>query len=71
MKKAGMLNPRTDVAALAERAFVNLEGVTDQWVQSVAVEKVPGGDVPANRDIQALARMILSEKVPNCCIIRR
>jgi NitT/TauT family transport system substrate-binding protein len=71
MKKAGMLNPRTDVAALAERAFVSLEGVTDQWVESVAVEKVPGGDVPANRDIQALARMILSETAPNCCIIRR
>src|SRR3989442_4876989 len=31
MKKAGMLSPSTDVEALAARAFVHLEGVSDEW----------------------------------------
>jgi NitT/TauT family transport system substrate-binding protein len=46
MKKAGMLSPSTDVQALAERAFAHLDGVTDEWLKSVQVEKVPGGQAP-------------------------
>src|SRR5687768_385683 len=45
MKTAGMLSPTTDVDALAKKAFVNLEGVTDEWLQSLPVEKVAGGQV--------------------------
>ena len=45
MKTAGMLSPTTDVEALARKAFVNLEGVSDEWLQSVPVEKVAGGQV--------------------------
>src|SRR5688572_19334235 len=43
MKIAGMLNPTTDVDELAKKAFVHLEGVTDEWLQSLPVEKVAGG----------------------------
>src|SRR5881628_3229113 len=46
MKTAGMLSPSTDVAALAGRAFVHLDGVSDEWLDSVQVEKVAGGQVP-------------------------
>src|SRR3989442_6784435 len=35
MKTAGMLSPSTDVAALAGRAFVHLDGVSDEWLDSV------------------------------------
>ena len=49
MKVAGMLNPSTDVAALAERAFVHLDGVTDQWLESLHVEKVAGGQIDPER----------------------
>lgn len=45
MKTAGMLSPSTDVAALAERAFVQMEGVSDEWLKSVQVEKVAGAQV--------------------------
>jgi len=45
MKKAGMLSPTTDVEGLAKRAFVVLDGVSDQWLESLTVEKVAGGQV--------------------------
>src|SRR5688500_8381977 len=45
MITAGMLSPTTDVEALAKRAFVQLEGVSDEWLQSLPVEKVAGGQV--------------------------
>jgi len=45
MKTAGMLSPTTDANDLARRAFVSLEGVSDEWLKSVAVEKVAGGQV--------------------------
>jgi NitT/TauT family transport system substrate-binding protein len=45
MKRAGMLKRGTDVAALADRAFVSLDGVSDEWLQSLPVEKVAGGQV--------------------------
>jgi NitT/TauT family transport system substrate-binding protein len=46
MKKAGMLNPSTDVNALVKRSFVHLDGVSDEWLDSLTVEKVAGGQVP-------------------------
>src|SRR4030095_5215100 len=45
MKTAGMLSPTTDVEALAKRAFVHLEGVSDEWLKSLQVEKVAGAQV--------------------------
>jgi NitT/TauT family transport system substrate-binding protein len=45
MKRAGMLSPTTDVEGLADRAFVSLDGVSDQWLKSLPVEKVVGGQV--------------------------
>jgi NitT/TauT family transport system substrate-binding protein len=46
MKVAGMLSPSTDVEELAKRAFVHLDGVSDQWLESLQVEKVADGQVP-------------------------
>lgn len=43
MKVAGLLNPSTDPEDLAKRAWIDLDGVTDDWVASVHIEKVPGG----------------------------
>lgn len=45
MKRAGMLSPSTDVEALAQRAFVALEGVSDEWLKSLPVQKVANGQV--------------------------
>ena len=45
MKRAGMLKRTTDVEELATQAFVTLDGVSDQWLESLEVEKVANGQV--------------------------
>src|SRR5436305_5574801 len=67
MKTAGMLSPSTNVAELSKRAFAHLDGVTDEWLQNVQVEKVAGGQVPPNQDIRLYAELILQDKQESCC----
>lgn len=45
MRRAGMMKQSTDVARLAEKSFVKLEGVSDEWLQNLVVEKVADGQV--------------------------
>jgi NitT/TauT family transport system substrate-binding protein len=52
MKTAGMLTPTTDVEALAKKAFVHLDGVTDQWVEKLEVQKVAGGQIPPDQSVR-------------------
>src|SRR5438477_561812 len=67
MKIAGMLSPSTDVPGLAKRAFVYLDGVSDQWLENLQVEKVVGGQVPPDQDIRLYAELILSDTEDSCC----
>lgn len=67
MKIAGMLSPTTDVTELAKRAFAHLDGVTDDWLQNLQVEKVAGGQVPPDQDIRLYAELILSDTEDSCC----
>jgi NitT/TauT family transport system substrate-binding protein len=67
MKIAGMLSPTTNVPELAKRAFVHLDGVTDEWLQNLQVEKVAGGQVPPDQDIRLFAELILSDTEESCC----
>ena len=71
MKKAGMLTARTDPTALAKKAFVHLDGVTDEWLQNLQVEKLADGDVPPDLDIRRFAALIQSDECPDNCCIRR
>src|SRR5580698_10451240 len=57
MKKAGMLSPDTDVDALAARAFAHLDGVSDDWINSVQVEKVADGQLPPDENARLLAEL--------------
>src|SRR5438552_3685513 len=57
MKTAGMLSPSTDVAGLAERAFAHLDGVSDEWLNSLQVEKVAGGQVTPDWVRQQYAKL--------------
>ena len=41
MREAKMLAPNTDTDALAKKAFHHLDGVTDEWIKTVQVEKSP------------------------------
>src|SRR5216117_2646124 len=61
MREAKMLSPTTDTDALAKRAFQHLEGVSDEWIKTVKVEKVPGGQVDPNLDIRLYAELILRD----------
>src|SRR5436190_24097036 len=67
MKTAGMLSPTTDVSDLAKLAFVHLDGVTDDWLQNLQVEKVAGGQVPPDQDIRLYAELILHYSEGSCC----
>src|SRR6266513_2619702 len=67
MREAKMLDPNTDTDALAKRAFHHLKGVTDEWIKTVKVEKVPGGQVDPNEDIRLYAELIRREGMDACC----
>src|SRR5438128_2240626 len=67
MKVAKMLSPETDTDALAKRAFMHLEGITDDWIKSLRVETVAGGQVAPNEDIRLLAALIQKDTEDSCC----
>jgi NitT/TauT family transport system substrate-binding protein len=62
MKTAGMLSPTTDPNQLAKKAFMSLDGVSDEWLKTLTVEKVAGGQMPPKIDLLRLARIAFSEK---------
>ena len=70
MKIAGMLSPNTDVAALAKKAFAHLDGVTDDWVRGLEVEKLADGQIPPDQDIRLaveIAQMEGPYTAATCC----
>jgi NitT/TauT family transport system substrate-binding protein len=67
MKRAGMLSSTTDPADLSSRAFAHLEGVTDQWLEALPVEKVAGGQLPIEPDIRKFAKLITSDDTTDPC----
>src|ERR1700738_2184720 len=70
MKKAGMLNSNTDVPGVVKSAFVHLQGVSDEWLQTVQVDKVAGGQLPADQNFRVAAEFAASAgtmNVASCC----
>lgn len=67
MKTAGLLNPSTDPAQLAERAWLDLDGVSDDWIQSLSVETVADGAAPPRLDAEALASLLDGSDGLSCC----
>ena len=63
MKQRGILNAPTDPAELTSRAWQSLDGVTDEWVDHLVVEKVAGGGKPP-MDVEAL---VAASKRQSCC----
>jgi NitT/TauT family transport system substrate-binding protein len=66
MKRAGMIAPTTDVEDLARRAFAHLDGVSDQWLESLQVEKVAGGQVPPDQDTRLRVELAHTPKEVWC-----
>ena len=54
MQKVKMPNASTYFDDLVHRAFVHLDGVSDEWIKSVQVEKLAGGQLPSN--VESLVR---------------
>ncbi len=65
MQKAGFLKASTDPAALAQKAWQDLPGVTDEWIKGVPVERVAGGGPPAPMNARTLEALLA--QVPACC----
>lgn len=66
MKSAGLLNPSTDPDDLARRAWLDLDGVSDDWIKGLEVERVAGGGPPPPLDAKVLATLA-GVKVETCC----
>ena len=65
MKAAGLLNAATNPSELAAKAWLDLEGVTDEWIKGLTVETVAGGGPPP-ADGSVLAACSL-DGVKTCC----
>jgi NitT/TauT family transport system substrate-binding protein len=69
MKQAGLLKPSTDPVALAKRAWLDLDGVTDDWVKGITVQKVTGGGRPVLLEPAAFAALFNGQKPGcGCCV---
>jgi sulfonate transport system substrate-binding protein len=64
MKAADFLNPNTDPVELTKRAWLDLEGMTDGWIEKVEIEKIAGGGDPPKLTPAELVALIGGKK---CC----
>jgi NitT/TauT family transport system substrate-binding protein len=69
MKAIGLLNPSTDPAQLARKAWLDLDGVSDDWIKGLKVEHIAGGGPPPALDQSALATYLAGGMVSfsSCC----
>src|ERR1700733_365338 len=70
MKVAGMLSPGTDVTALAKKAFVHLDGVSDERLQGLQGNKVVNGQLPPDEIFRVRTELAGNGSHPtlaSCC----
>jgi NitT/TauT family transport system substrate-binding protein len=58
MKLAGLLNPSTNPKELATRAWLALDGVSDEWVTSLKIEKIAEFGRPPKLDAATIALLM-------------
>ena len=46
---------------------MHLDGVTDEWIKTLEVEKVAGGQVSPDEDIRLIAALIQKDTEDSCC----
>jgi NitT/TauT family transport system substrate-binding protein len=68
MKQIGLLKPTTSAEDLAKTAFQPLPGVTDEWINSLQVERVAGGGPTTEAQLAAsMAAGATMKDVKTCC----
>jgi NitT/TauT family transport system substrate-binding protein len=67
MKEAGLLKESTDPEALVQRAWLDLDGVTDEWVNDLKVEKVADGGPARLLPPAQFAALFEVKKDCTCC----
>ncbi len=65
MKTAKFLDAKVDVAELAKKAWLDLPGVTDDWIKNLEVEKVAGGGPPPRLTPEMVAALFDGKEA--CC----
>ena len=51
MNAVGVLLPDSNIAELTKHALLELNGICDEWINSVVVKKAAAGRAPADQDI--------------------
>jgi len=69
MKNSKLLGSGTDPAQLAKKAWLELPGVSDEWVKNLEVEKIAGGGPPPRLTPEMLAAMFDGKDACcSCCV---
>jgi len=69
VKASGLLDSKTDPIELAKKAWIDLPGVTDEWVKGLEIEKVAGGGPVPRLSPEMLAVMFAGkEACCSCCV---
>ena len=75
MKFAGLLKDTTDPVALAKRAGIDLDGVNDEWIAGLTVDKVANGGrpplLPPAQFVALFEAMGDCTCCCRCCIVER
>jgi NitT/TauT family transport system substrate-binding protein len=58
LKSIGLLKPSTDPDELARKAWLDLDGVSDEWIQGLKVETIAGGGPPPDLDSPIFAPLV-------------
>lgn len=69
MQATKMLLPTTDIPALCQKAHATLEGVTDEWLQTVSVEKLADGQIPPDQNLRLAMELAHDDPIvcSSCC----
>jgi len=69
MQQVKMLNASTDIDDLTRRAFLHLDGVSDDWLKSVQVEKLAEGQLLPDQDARVRVEIAAhgTEFFSSCC----
>ncbi|HEY9154574.1 MAG TPA: ABC transporter substrate-binding protein [Opitutaceae bacterium] len=72
MQQAKMLRASTNLDELAQRAFARLDGVSDDWIKAVQVEKVAGGQLLTNVPVTSLNdASAIGVTAKSCCEVAK